>query len=47
MWRNHAFKQRIKTTERAAGLELGGNKKEGKGMDKIWKRVVGNIGGFS
>ena len=31
MWRDHPFSQRNKTTERAVGVGVGGNKEEGGG----------------
>ena len=33
MWRDHAFSQRNKTTERAVGVSVGGDMEEG--FDKI------------
>ena len=45
MWHNHPFSQRNKTTERAVGVGVGGNMDE-RGLGKIWKRGVGNIGVF-
>ena len=45
MWHNHPFSQRNKTTERAVGVGVGGNMEE-RGLGKIWKREVGNIGVF-
>ena len=42
MWCDHPFSQRSKATKRAVGVKVGGN---GEGLDKIWKRGVGNVGG--
>ena len=44
MWHNHLFSQRNKTAERAVGLGVGGDR-EGRGLDKLWKRRAGNEGG--
>ena len=41
IWHNHPFSQRNKTTKE----QWGGVEKSG--VDKIWKRGVGNIGGSS
>ena len=45
MWRDHPFSQRDKTTERAVGLEVGGDRERGVGQ--IWKGGIGNMGGMS
>ena len=47
MWRDHPFSQRNKTTERAVGVGVGGDKEEGGGggWTKFEKGGVGNIRG--
>ena len=48
MWCDPPFIKKNKTTKRAAmGMKVGGNVKEGGTLDKIGKRIVGNIGGSS
>ena len=46
MWHDHWFSQWKKTTERAVGVGVGGDR--GGGVGKIWKRGgVGNVEGSS
>ena len=44
MWWDHPFGQRNKTTERAVGVRVGGDRGGWKKFEKEW---VGNIGGPS
>ena len=37
MWHNHLFSHRSKITERAVGVDVGGNKKGGGGWSKFEK----------
>ena len=42
-WCDHPFSQRNKTTKRAVGMKVGG---VGLGLDRNWKRRIGNIRGL-
>ena len=46
MWRDHPFSQRHRTTERAIGMGVGGDRGVGGGggLEKKMKKGVGNIG---
>ena len=35
LWTDNTFSQRDKTTERTVGVEVGGDREGGKGVDKI------------
>ena len=45
MWHDHPFSQRSKTTERAVGVGVGGDREEEGGWTKFEKGRVGNVGG--